>query len=264
MRTMAIAAMLLLSVPALADQQPAAPELTDEQILKLYDGLRVADVADGMDVVGLRNVGLMSTSIQPLWRDLDEFDHQIRGIAITVRYVPHNMIIPNPIPSEKFEEWEGNWYWKISPEPFVELIKPGKVIVIDAAGSGDTGSIGSWNSLDWYSRGAVGIVTSGSVRDTDEIIKQQIPLYVDPLQRGRGIRPGRNMVESVNQPVQVGGAFVRPGDVIIADGDGVLVVPRQYATPVAKAARTVLDKDKAARRDLYEKLKRPLDRTVKP
>jgi regulator of RNase E activity RraA len=255
------AAVLLFAASVSADQQPPSGP-TDEELLKLYDGLRVADVADGMDMAGLRNVGLVDQRIQPLWKDLDEFDHQIRGIAVTVRYVPHNKVVPNPMPADKFTEWEGNWYWKISPEPFVELIRKGTVIVIDASGNGDTGSIGSWNSLDWFSRGAIGIVTTGSVRDTDEVIKQQIPLYLDPLQRGRGIRPGRNMVESVNQPVVIGGALVRPGDVIVADGDGVQVVPREHAVAVAKAARTILDKDKDARRALYEKLGRPLDKTV--
>lgn len=255
-------ASLLIAAAATLAEQPAA-ELSDQQILKLYEGLRVADVADGMDIVGLRNVGLVDPKIQALWKDLDAFDHQIRGIAITARYVPHNRIVPNPMSEEQFGEWEGEWYSEISPEPFVPLIKPGTVIVIDASGSGDTGSIGSYNSLDWFSRGAVGIVTTGSVRDTDEIIKQQIPLYLDPLQRGRGIRPGRNMIESVNQPVQVGGALVRPGDIVVADGDGVVVVPRQQAAPVARAARAILDKDKDARRALYQKLGRPLDPTVK-
>jgi 4-hydroxy-4-methyl-2-oxoglutarate aldolase len=255
-RPILLAALLFIVCPAYAD------DLTDPQILKLFDGLRVADVADGMDMAGLRNVGLVDQRIQPLWKDLEEFDHQIRGIAVTVRYVPHNRVVPNPMPAEEFAKWEGDWYWKISPEPFVELLKPGKIIVIDANGNGDTGSVGSWNSLDWFSKGAIGIVTTGSVRDTDEVIKQQIPVYLDPLQRGRGIRPGRNMVESVNQPVVIGGALVRPGDVIVADGDGVIVVPREHAAGVARAARTILDKDKDARRVLYEKLGRPLDRTV--
>ncbi|HUP45578.1 MAG TPA: RraA family protein [Thermoanaerobaculia bacterium] len=256
-----IVILLLLATPLTA-QQPVQP--TDEQVLKLYEGLRVADVADGMDVAGLRNVGLVHQRFQALWKDLDEFDHQIRGIAVTVRYVPHNRVIPNPMTPEKFAEWEGNWYGEISSEPFVPMIKRGTVIVIDASGDGDTGSVGSYNSLDWFMRGAVGIVTTGSVRDTDEIIKQKIPVYLDPLQRGRGIRPGRNMVESVNRPVEIGGALVRPGDVIVADGDGVVVVPREYAEPVARAAREVLDKDKAGRRSLYEKSGRPLDSTVRP
>lgn len=254
------AALLLMSLPAVA--QTSETDLSDDELLALYEGLRVADVADGMDVVGLRGVGLVDTRFQALWKDVDELDHQFQGIALTVRYVPHNLIVPNPIPADSFAQWEGQWYNEISPEPFVERIKPGSVVVIDASGNGDTGSVGSFNSLDWYARGARGIVTTGSVRDTDEIIKQQIPLYMDPLQRGRGIRPGRNMVESVNEPVEIGGAYVRPGDVIVADGDGVIVVPREHAAPVARAARDVLDKDKAARRALYERLGRPLDQTV--
>ncbi len=260
-RTVLLALAVLLLSPAAAVPQETLPP-DDAQILKLYEGLRVADVADGMDMAGLRNVGLVDTRIQALWKDLDRMDHQIRGIALTVRYVPHNRVLPNRMPAEEFAKWEGSWYGEISPEPFVTLIKPGTVIVIDASGDGDTGSIGSYNSLDWISRGAIGIVTTGSVRDTDEIIKQRIPLYVDPLDRGRGIRPGRNMIESVNRTIEIGGAVVRPGDVIVADGDGVVVVPREHAAPVAKSARTILDKDKGARKDLYEKLGRPLDKTV--
>jgi 4-hydroxy-4-methyl-2-oxoglutarate aldolase len=252
--------LFVIALPLVA-QQPPAP-LSDEAILKLYDGLRVADVADGMDIAGLRNVGLVDQRVQALWKDLDEFDHQIRGIAVTVRYVPHNKVLPNPMTPEKFAEWEGNWYGSISTEPFVPFIKKGTIVVIDASGNGDTGSVGSFNSLDWYARGAIGIVTTGSVRDTDEIIKQQIPLYMDPLQRGRGIRPGRNMVESVNQPVEIGGALVRPGDVIVADGDGVIVVPRKVALEVARYAHKVIDGDKNARRDLYKKLGLPADKST--
>jgi 4-hydroxy-4-methyl-2-oxoglutarate aldolase len=252
----------LLGYALSAVAQQAAPTLTDEEVLKLYDGLRVADVVDGMDRVGLRDVGLVDTRIQALWKDLEGFTHQMSGIALTVRYVPHNRIIPNPIPEDQFGRWEGQWYTDISPEPFVDLIKPGTVIVIDASGNGDTGTIGSHNSLAWHARGACGIVTTGSLRDTDEVTKQKIPVYVDPLARGRGIRPGRNMVESVNRPVEVGGALVRPGDIVVADGDGVVVVPREHAAPVARAARAILESDKAGRRALYQRLGRPLDRTV--
>ena len=82
--------------------------------------------------------------------------------------------------------------------------------------------------------------------------------------RGRGIRPGRNEIESVNQPVSVGGVLIRSGDVIVADGDGVVVVPREYAIDVAKYAGAILNADKKGRRDLYEQLNIPLDQTVEP
>jgi regulator of RNase E activity RraA len=238
------------------------PDLRDDEILKLYAGLRVADVSDGMDLVGLKDVGLMDPQIEALWKDIDEFKHMFCGIAVTVRYVPTNREFPTSLSKEEYEKWVGEWYSQISPEPFVEHLKPGSVVVIDNAGDGDTGSTGSNNSMLWVRQGAVGIVSAGGVRDTDEIIKQQIPVYMDIAKRGRGIRPGRNEVESVQKPVVIGGVLIRPDDVIVADGDGVIVVPREQAVPVAKAAHEILSVDKAQRKKLYEELGIPFDFTV--
>ena len=235
---------------------------TDEQILEIYQGLRVADVSDGLDMVGLRDVGLLDTKIEALWKDTEDMSHIFCGIAVTARYVPTNKVIKNPMDKEEFQQWEGQWYGEISSEPFVEFIKPGTAIVLDVQGDGDTGSVGSFNSLDWYSRGARGIISNGGIRDTDEIIKQKIPTYLDHQNRGRGIRPGRNEIESVNKPVSIGGVLIKPGDVVVADGDGVVVVPREYAQPVAEFAREILNNDKAGRRNLYQKLNIPLDKTV--
>jgi regulator of RNase E activity RraA len=238
--------------------------LTDEAILKLYQGLRVADVSDGMDMAGLKDAGLMDQRIQALWKDTENMGHLVVGIAVTARYVPTNRIVPNQQTTADFQKWEGNWYNQISPETFVAQIKPGSIVVLDNQGDGDTGSVGSANSLIWVQKGARGIVSAGGIRDTDEIIKQKIPVYLDPLQRGRGIRPGRNELESVNKPVVVGGVLVNPGDVVVADGDGVIVVPRAYAEPVAQQAHALLVKDKEARLNLYKALGMPIDKTVLP
>ena len=67
----------------------------------------------------------------------------------------------------------------------------------------------------------------------------------------------------VNKPIMCG-VLVRPGDVIVADGDGVIVVPRDQAEAVTAAARQILEADKASRRKLYEKLGMPLDKSVVP
>ena len=107
---------------------------------------------------------------------------------------------------------------------------------------------------------AVG-VNGRSRHGRNELIRQRLDRRI---RIGRGVRPGRNEVESVNRPIMCGGVLVRPGDVIVADGDGVIVVPREEAETVAKAARKILDSDKAERRELYQKLEMPLDKTVTP
>ncbi len=58
------------------------------EILELYKDLRLTDVLDGMDLIGLQDIGLMDNDIRPLWRDVEDFSHRIVGFAITVRHVP--------------------------------------------------------------------------------------------------------------------------------------------------------------------------------
>lgn len=253
---------LLLTVANASFAQNAS-KLSDEEILKQYEGLRVADVSDGMDFVGLRDAGLMEQAIQPVWRNTEDFSHRFCGIALTARYIPTNKVVKNPMPEAEYKTWEGNWYNNISAESFGDSVKKGSVVVIDCQGAGDVGSVGSFNGLYWFSKGARGVVSNGGVRDLDELIMQKIPVYIDPLQRGRGIRPGRNELESVNKPISVGGVLIRPGDIIVADSDGVIVVPREFAAEVAAYAHKILDGDKSARKGLYEKLNIPLDNTVK-
>ncbi|HOJ59091.1 MAG TPA: RraA family protein [bacterium] len=236
-------------------------EEEDQEILQLFQGLRVTDTSDGMDKAGLPGIGLMDPGILPLWKDTGRFTHRIVGIAVTVRYVPTQKPPAGKMAPEEFDKWEGNFYSQYSSEPFVPLIRKGTVLVFDDAAASDVGTIGSNNIMGWVSRGCVGVITDSSVRDTDEIITQKIPLYL--RKPGRGIRPGRNEIESVNRPISVGGVLVMPGDVIVADGDGVIVVPREHAATVAQYAREILEKDKQGRRALYKKLGLPDDESVR-
>jgi 4-hydroxy-4-methyl-2-oxoglutarate aldolase len=236
-------------------------EEEDRAILDRFAPLRVADVSDGMDQVGLSLVGRMSPEIRPLWKDTQRFTHRFVGIAVTARYVPTNQPPPGRLSPGDFDAWVGQWYRSRSPEPFVPLIRRGTALVIEDAQHVDVGSIGSNNIMGWKLRGCVGVVTSATARDTDEITIERVPLYF--RQPARGIRPGRNEIESVNRPVVCGGALVLPGDVIVADGDGVIVVPRQYAEEVASYAQKILDEDKASRRELYKKLGLPVDESIK-
>jgi regulator of RNase E activity RraA len=236
-------------------------EADDKRLLALFDGLRVADVSDGMDAVGLQHVGRMDPEILPLWKDPKTFGHRFTGIAVTARYVPTNQPAARFESVEAYDTWAGQWYATRSPEPFAEIIRAGTALVIDDAERADVGSIGSFNILDWKARGMVGVVTNATARDTDEIETERVPLYF--RRPGRGIRPGRNEIESVNRPIVCGGVLVMPGDVVVADGDGVVVVPRAQAKAVAEYARRIMESDKGARRGLYKKLGLPEDPSVK-
>jgi 4-hydroxy-4-methyl-2-oxoglutarate aldolase len=233
----------------------------DRKVLAAFDGLRVADVSDGMDFVGLQDKGLVNPDIHPLWKDTVNYSHRIIGIAVTVRYVPTQEPPAGRRSEAEFDKWVGDFYTQRTPEPFVPLLREGSVVVIEEAPETDVGSIGSNNIMSWKLKGAVGVITSNTCRDTDEIIAEKVPLYLKHV--GRGIRPGRNEVESVNRPIVLGGVLVMPGDVIVADGDGVIVVPRKVAMEVARYAHKVIDGDKNARRDLYKKLGMPEDKSTK-
>jgi 4-hydroxy-4-methyl-2-oxoglutarate aldolase len=232
----------------------------DQAVIAQFRGLRVADISDGMDQAGLADVGLISPAIKPLWKDPQRYTHRIIGVAVTARYVPTNRPRPSANSAEEFDRWVGETYSKVTSEPFVPLLREGSVLAIEEAEDVDVGSIGSNNIMTWKLRGCLGVVTSGTARDTDEITTEKIPLYFK--HPGRGIRPGRNEIESVNRPVVIGGVLVLPGDIIAADGDGVIVVPRKHAEQVAKYAEATIEKDKSARRELYKKLNLPADESV--
>ena len=206
----------------------------NKRILDMYQWLRVADVSDGLDVVGLQDVGTVHPDIRALWKDTDRFTHRTVGIAVTARYVPTNRREPRM--EQKVID---KWYSTVTTEAFAKMLTPGSMLVIDAMEDGESRSIGSTNILNWKKLGMVGLVTSGGLADTDEIIHHKVPVWFRRL--ARGIRPGRNELESVNRPVTIGGVLVRPGDVVVADGDGVVVVPRERAEEVAKAALPFLD-----------------------
>jgi 4-hydroxy-4-methyl-2-oxoglutarate aldolase len=139
-------------------------------------------------------------------------------------------------------------------------VQPGSVVVTATAGCPETGIWGSNNALEMVARGAVGVLTDGYARDTDELILQRTPIAC--RERGRPIIPGRVTFAGVNEPVACGGVLVRPGDIVGCDGDGALVVPAEVAEEVVTIASGILIDDARKRRQLYERQGMPLDETV--
>jgi 4-hydroxy-4-methyl-2-oxoglutarate aldolase len=240
-------------------------EQARKEILDLYKDLRLTDVLDGMDLIGLQDIGLMNKNTRSLWRDVDKFSHRIIGFAITVRHVPTDVRIgQNSFANlEGFKKFKSEQYGR-APDAWLSTTKPGDVVVIDAGGIDECGFIGSNNSLGWAEKGVVGVVTNGGARDTDEIIKvKKIPVYCKNGYSSRGVRPGRLIAESYNFPINCAGVLVFPGDLIVADGDGVIVVPRQHALTVGKLAREIHLGDEKSRAGRFKRLGMELDETVK-
>jgi 4-hydroxy-4-methyl-2-oxoglutarate aldolase len=221
-------------------------------VLKAYETLRVADVRDGMDTVGLPHVGSMWPSIRPVWRT------RAFGIARTCRYVPYDgpMIDRR---GEAYWEWSYYYYKEICPYPWMDDVQPGDFVVIDASGV-NSGLMGSMNTLEAMRLGARGYVSSGGVRDTDEIILQKVPFWSAMI--SQSMVQCRLKYEDKNVPVTVGGVRVCPGDLVMGDGDGVIVVPSEVALEVARWADAEHRRDMVNRRGLYEALGMKPDDTL--
>ena len=147
-------------------------------------------------------------------------DLRLLGYAYTLRYVPLREDVRDAESSELNAQKRA-----------IESIGPGEVLVIDARGEAGAGTIGDILAARAMVRGASGIVTDGGVRDLAAVSRLDIPTYYQaahPSVLGRLHFPLEG-----NVPVACGGALVMPGDVIVGDGDGVLVLPAALAEQVA-------------------------------
>lgn len=225
----------------------------NRELLKLFAPLRVADVRDGMDWMGYHFYGTLDKNIRPLWRT------RICGIARTARYLPFEG--PTPLlRGEEYTQWS-NWYYNnVATYPWIEEIEDGDVIVLDMSGV-DVGLMGSDNTLACVAKGARGFITNGGgIRDTDECILQKVPVW--SYFASQKMDQARIRFSEKNVPVAIGGVAIYPGDVIVADSDGVIAVPRAVARDVAKFASRELHNDKNNRKAKYDVLGWAHDKTV--
>lgn len=222
---------------------------------KWYKYLRVVDVVDALDGIGYFNMGLMDSDVRSLWGGM-----RFWGVAFTLRCVPANKPMWKLDTTEDIVHAHGIWFKEMGNISYRDQIQNGHVIVTDTGGSGEVGFWGSNNALGMVARGAVGIVTDGYARDTDELILQKTPIC--SRARGRTIIPGRIEAVEVQSKIGCGGVQVRPNDMVGCDGDGIVVVPFEVAEEVAIHAKAILLADMKGRRKLYEQLGMPLDETV--
>ena len=227
----------------------------NQKLIELFKPCRVTDVRDGMDWMGYHHYGTVDKAVRPL------FPAQVVGIARTARYVPYE----GPAPLERgddYTKWASWYYSEVCTDPWGKDIEPGDFMCLDIAGL-DVGLLGSNNTLGCKLKGCVGYLTNGGgIRDTDEVIMQKIPVWSKFVSQGMDQARIRYLEKDI--PIAIGGVAIYPGDIVVADNDGVIVVPRKVALDVAKYAWQEMNGDKKGRQNLYNELGWELDDTVIP
>jgi 4-hydroxy-4-methyl-2-oxoglutarate aldolase len=208
----------------------------------MFNGLRVADVRDGLDYCQLREFGTVSSRI----RSFVLPSPRVVGFALTTRYVPYRGRIPT-LSSEAYAGWLEEYRRVVAPRPWEKEICEGDIVVIDQCEM-DVGILGSRNTLKCMIAGAYGFVTNGGVRDVEQLIESRVPVWAACT--AQTMVQGRVQFESFGGSVEIGGQSIETGDLIIADSDGVVVVPYENAEAVARYARREADQDRMIRDEL--------------
>jgi regulator of RNase E activity RraA len=223
------------------------------ETLAVLRTVRTSDIADALDSMGLQQRCEMDPVMKPMYPGI-----RFAGIASTAEYD----LIQKPLEAMSYEEFDRRQY-ESGPQGLWRETgpwgAPDEVLVIDAKRTA-AGILGSSNTLAGRIKGVVGYVIDGTCRDSYECTIQKTPVFCTV--RSPAHPMGRIGPVSHNQPITCAGARVCPGDAIVADEDGVMVVPMDQAEEVARRAKLIQEKDRPGRRGFYAQLGLPLDDTV--
>jgi 3-hexulose-6-phosphate synthase / 6-phospho-3-hexuloisomerase len=200
-----------------------------DDILKKLGALATPTIANALDDVAFEGVMAGLTQVVPGTRCV--------GRAVTVRQITG---------------WRGDFGsddFKVGH--IIDAAGPGDILVIDNGGH-CVSTFGGLATLAAKTKGIAGLVADGGVRDREEMVEHQFPVFarhVTPL-TGRT----RLALAAINEPVGCGGVRVRPGDVIVADGSGVMCIPADVAERVAELATRYAEDDRNAAAEIAKGL----------
>jgi 4-hydroxy-4-methyl-2-oxoglutarate aldolase len=126
----------------------------------------------------------------------------------------------------------------------VEQARPGDIIVITTASPSSDGAFGELLATSLVAHGVRGLVTAGGVRDSQELREMGFPVWSASISAQGTVK---ETTGSVNVPVVIGGQVIRPGDAVVADDDGVCVVPRVNVAAAVTASAARVAKEDASR-----------------
>ena len=163
-------------------------------------------------------VGLLRPYIRPAWNGA-----KLCGTAVTVLLQPGD-----------------HWMFHVA----AEQVQEGDVVIAGCTTESEDGFFGDLLATSLMSRGCRGLVIDGGVRDVEDLEQMGFPVFSRAINSKGTVKA---TLGSVNIPVVVANAYVRPGDVVVADVDGVVIVPKEVAGAVADAAQKRTDNEEAKR-----------------
>jgi regulator of RNase E activity RraA len=207
---------------------------TDESIRSfIQEHLYVAAVCDILDGLGYRNQ-TMHQRLRPLLPDIRNCG--FAGRARTVRWMEVDYVVDDDPYGLEIE--------------IVDALRPGDVIVHSTDASGTNAPWGELLSTIAQQNGSVGCVCDSQIRDCVRIIEMGYPVYYT------GIRPldsmGRGRVMAYDVPIRCGDVLVHPGELVFADYDGIVVIPREVEQQVLELAHDKAGKESLTRQALLE------------
>src|SRR3984885_4353602 len=190
----------------------------EQDLIEALSNVATATITTVLLKKGLRNVWLRGT------KPLVPGQKRLVGPAFTLRFVPAREDLATP------ESWSS----PISTRAAIESMPPGCIAVVDAMGITDAGIFGDILCARMKVRGVAGLVTDGGIRDVAGVLATGLPVWC----KGAAAPPSVAGLTFVNwqEPIGCGGVAVFPNDVIAADEDGAVVIPRALLNEVVEAA----------------------------